>query len=112
MAKENAMLTISTNTDIQTVITTFEVTPATYQALLEELSAACTEVISKQPGYIASALHTNDACTRIANYSQWQSREDFQAMLRSEEMQERNRRINDICKSFAPVLYEVTTCVD
>jgi len=104
------MLTISNNADIQTVITTFEVTPATCEDLLEELSAACREVISKQPGYIASALHVNDARTRIANYSQWQNREAFQAMLRSAEMRDRNRRIHEICKSFAPVLYEVVEC--
>ncbi len=106
------MLTISNEPDIQTVITTFEVTPATCQDLLEELSAACREVISKQPGYVASALHINDARTRIANYSQWRSREDFQAMLRADEMRERNKRINALCKSFAPVLYEVALCVD
>ncbi|MCF6273858.1 MAG: antibiotic biosynthesis monooxygenase [Rhodobacteraceae bacterium] len=104
------MLTISEQTDIQTVITTFEVTPATCQELLNELSTACREVISRQRGYIASALHINDARTRIANYSQWQTREDFLAMLRSEAMRERNRRINEICKSFAPVLYEVAEC--
>ncbi len=55
------MLTISNDTSIQTVITTFEVTPATCQDLLEDLSAACHEVIPKQPGHIASALHINDA---------------------------------------------------
>lgn len=105
------MLTISNEANIQTVITTFEVTPATCEDLFDELGAACREVISKQPGYIASALHINDARTRIANYSQWRSREDFQAMLRSEEMRERNRRINELCKSFAPVLYDVAVCV-
>ncbi len=105
------MLTISNDANIQTVITTFEVTPATCQDLLEELSAACHEVISKQPGYIASALHINDARTRIANYSQWQSREDFHAMLRIDEMQVRNRRIHELCKNFAPVMYEVAVCV-
>jgi len=105
------MLTISNGADIQTVITTFEVTPATCQDLLEELSAACQEVISKQPGYIASALHINDARTRIANYSQWNSREDFHAMLRVGEMQARNKRINELCKNFAPVMYEVAECV-
>ncbi len=104
------MLTISNETDIQTVITTFEVTPGTCADLLKLLRASCAEVISKQPGYIASALHVNDAQTRIANYSQWQRREDFQAMLRSEEMIERNRIIHEICKSFAPVMYEVDTC--
>jgi len=104
------MLTISDTANIQTVITTFEVTPATCEDLFEELSAACREVISKQPGYIASALHINDARTRIANYSQWQKREDFQAMLRRPEMQERNRRIQELCKHFAPVMYDVSAC--
>ena len=105
------MLTISNTTDIQTVITTFEVTPATCQDLFEELSAACEEVISRQPGYIASALHINDARTRIANYSQWQSRDDFHAMLRVDEMRVRNKKINELCKNFAPVMYEVAACV-
>lgn len=106
------MLTISNDANIQTVITTFEVTPATCQDLFEELSAACQEVISKQPGYIASALHINDARTRIANYSQWKSREDFHAMLRVDEMRVRNQRIHELCKNFAPVLYEVAVCVN
>lgn len=105
------MLTISNNANIQTVITTFEVTPATCQDLLEELSSACQDVISKQPGYIASALHINDARTRIANYSQWNSRDDFHSMLRTDEMRVRNQRINELCKNFAPVMYEVATCV-
>ena len=105
------MLTITNDANIQTVITTFEVNPATCQDLFEELSAACREVISKQPGYIASALHINDARTRIANYSQWETRDHFHAMLRSDEMRERNKRINEICKSFAPVMYDVAVCV-
>ncbi len=105
------MLTISNDATIQTVITTFEVTPATCQDLLEELSAACEEVISKQPGYIASALHINDARTRIANYSQWKSRDDFHSMLRTDEMRIRNKRINELCKNFAPVMYEVAVCM-
>ena len=105
------MLTITNDSSIQTVITTFEVTPATCQDLFEELGAACREVISQQPGYIASALHINDARTRIANYSQWRSRDDFHAMLRVAEMRERNRRINELCKNFAPVMYEVAVCV-
>jgi heme-degrading monooxygenase HmoA len=49
----------------------------------------------------------NDAQTRIANYSQWEKREDFQAMLRTPEMRERNRRISEMCKSFEPVMYDV-----
>jgi quinol monooxygenase YgiN len=103
---------ISVDTSCQTVITTFEMTPGTCQDLLDELTAAYDEFISKQPGFIAAGLHVNDAQTRIANYSQWEKREDFQAMLRSEEMRRRNRRINELCKSFEPVMYDVAACFD
>ncbi len=98
---------ISTSNEYQTVITTFEVTPGTCQDLLDELTAAYEEFISLQPGFIAAGLHVNDAQTRIASYSQWRQRQDFQAMLRSEEMRRRNRRINELCKSFEPVMYDV-----
>ncbi|MBN8632029.1 MAG: antibiotic biosynthesis monooxygenase [Rhodobacterales bacterium] len=92
----------------QTVITTFEMTPATAFDLLDALEAAYREVISLQPGFLSAGLHMNDARTRICNYSKWQRREDYQAMLRSPEMRERNRHINELCKGFEPVMYEVT----
>ncbi|MCE8520599.1 antibiotic biosynthesis monooxygenase [Ruegeria pomeroyi] len=97
---------------VQTVITTFEMTPGTCQDLLEALTEAYADFISKQPGFVAAGLHVNDAQTRIANYSQWQRREDFLAMLRTPEMRERNRRINEMCKSFEPVMYEVAETFD
>lgn len=106
------MPTIAKSTDIQTVITTFEMTPGTCQDLLDALNDAYSEFISKQPGFIAAGLHVNDAQTRIANYSQWQRREDFQAMLRTPEMRERNRKISELCKSFEPVMYEVAATFD
>ena len=102
------MLKISKDAELQTVITTFEVTPGTCQDLLDLLTDAYEQVISKQPGFIAAGLHVNDAQCRIANYSQWNRREDFQAMLRTDEMRERNRKINELCKSFEPVMYEVS----
>lgn len=103
---------ISKGAALQTVITTFETTPGTCQDLLEALQSAYTEVISRQPGFIAAGLHVNDAATRVANYSQWQRREDFQAMLRSDEMRRRNRKITELCKSFEPVMYEVMASYD
>ncbi|MEX0348687.1 MAG: antibiotic biosynthesis monooxygenase [Paracoccaceae bacterium] len=101
------MPTISKSATVQTVITTFEMTPGTCQDLLEALTEAYAEFISKQPGFVAAGLHVNDAQTRIANYSQWERREDFLAMLRTPEMRDRNRRIHQLCKSFEPVMYEV-----
>lgn len=92
----------------QTVITTFEMTPATAHDLMEKLQLAYDQVIRLQPGFIAAGLHMNDAMTRICNYSQWSRREDYQAMLRTPEMRIRNREINTLCRDFEPVMYEVT----
>lgn len=101
------MTTITRDFAGQTVITTFEMSPGTSADLMEALQAAWEEVISKQPGFIAGALHMNDAQTRIASYSQWRDRKDYQAMLRTPEMRERNRHIHTLCKAFEPVMYEV-----
>ena len=105
------MTTIAKDFTGQTVITTFEMTPGTCADLLEELRAAYDQFISRQPGFIAAGLHVNDAQTRIANYSQWQRREDFLAMLRTPEMRTRNRRFATLCRSFEPVMYEVAGVV-
>ena len=98
---------IGSDFDGQTVITTFEVTPGSAQDVLEMLSAAWDEVIRHQPGCLWGAVHLNDAQTRIATYSQWETRGDYQAMLRTQEMRERNRVIHGLCRSFEPVMYEV-----
>lgn len=101
------MTRISKEFQGQTVITTFETTPAMAFDLIEALQAAYAECISRQPGFISAGLHVNDAHTRVCNYSQWLRREDYQAMLRTPEMRERNRHINLLCRSFEPVMYEV-----
>ncbi len=106
------MPVISKDASVQTVLTTFEMTPGTCQDLLDALTDAYASFISKQPGFIAAGLHVNDAQTRIANYSQWEKREDFQAMLRTDEMRERNRNIHELCRSFEPVMYDVVASFD
>ena len=103
------MPTITKDPTIQTVITTFEVTPGTCDDLLEQLRIACNDFVSKQPGFIGAAMHVNDARTRIANYTQWASRDAFLKMLRSDEMRGYSRIFNGLCKTFEPVMYEVVT---
>ena len=102
---------ISAEFDGQTVITTFEMTPGTAADLMDALRAAYAEFIRHQPGFLGAGLHMNDAQTRIANYSQWRRREDFQAMLRAPEMRERNRVFASLCSRFEPVMYEVVDVV-
>jgi quinol monooxygenase YgiN len=98
---------ITRDATLQTVITTFEMSPGTCEDLMDLLKEAYESFIRHQPGFISAALHVNDAQTRIANYSQWERREDFLAMLRSDEMRRRNREITKLCRSFEPVMYDV-----
>lgn len=100
-------VTISPGFDGQTVITTYEMTPGTCTDVHEALADAFDTVIRHQPGFIGAAIHVNDARTRIAVYSQWRRREDFQAVLRGADMRERNREIAALCSRFEPVMYEV-----
>lgn len=101
------MVTIRHGGEGQTVMTTFEVTPGNCEALLAALQEAYAQVISRQPGFLGAAIHVNDAQTRVANYSQWESREAYQAMLRTEAMRARHAAITDLCRSFEPVMVEV-----
>jgi heme-degrading monooxygenase HmoA len=105
------MPTIASDAEVQTVISTFEMSPGTCHDLMDALVDAYENFIRHQPGFVAVALHMNDAQTRIASYSQWKRREDFQAMLRSEEMRRRNRHIASLCSRFEPVMYEVSHTV-
>lgn len=98
---------VAQNNTHQTVITTYEVTPGTFLDLLDELEAAFETFHQKQDGFISGAIHINDAQTRIANYTQWKTREHFQAMLRSDEMRAYGRKFSALSKTFEPVLYDV-----
>lgn len=100
-------MTLKITSDGQTVISTFEMTPGTCADVLEALEEAYADVIRYQPGFRGAAIHVNDAQTRIATYSRWAAREDFQAMLRSPEMRSRNRAIAALCARFEPVMYDV-----
>jgi quinol monooxygenase YgiN len=92
---------------IQTVIITYDVSLGTFDELLGILNGAYTAFITQQQGFVGAAIHVNDAKTRIASYSQWETREDFMGVLRSEHMQQVNKQLADLSKGFEPVLYEV-----
>ena len=98
---------ISENQTCQTVIVTYEVPQGNFDELHGILTGAYQEFISKQSGFISAAVHTNDAKTRVASYSQWQTRDDFLAVLRSDHMQSANQKMGELSKGFEPVLYEV-----
>jgi len=90
-----------------TLINTFTVDPSRADELLELLAKATAERMRDLPGFISANLHMSLDRRRVANYAQWRSREDFDAMQRDAEAQVHMREATGIAESFDPVLYEL-----
>ncbi len=102
------MTTISTERDVVTLINVFTVNPEDQQRLVDILAEAATPM-KRIHGYVSSNVHKSLDGTKVTNYVQWESREDFEAMLgdpgaAAPHMQEAAQ----IAEKYEPVLYEVS----
>jgi quinol monooxygenase YgiN len=67
--------------DVATLINVFAVTRDDQQPLVDLLIEATEQVMRHRPGFVSANIHASLDGTRVVNYVQWRSREDFQAML-------------------------------
>ena len=98
--------TIARNRPGVTLINTFTVETERQQDLIQLLMDATEQVIAHLPGFISANIHRGLDGTHVANYAQWRSREDFEAMLRDPAAQEHLSRAAAMAR-FEPILYEV-----
>src|SRR3712207_2415122 len=98
------MTTISTQQDVVTLINVFTVAPEDQQGLVE----ATESVMNGLPGFVSANLHASLDGTKVTNYAQWRSREDFEAMLQNPEAMVHMREAARIAERFEPHLYEVS----
>lgn len=63
-----------------TLINVFTVAPENQQKLIDLLTRATDEFVSRAPGFISSTLHRSVDGTKVTMYAQWRSDEDYQAM--------------------------------
>jgi hypothetical protein len=54
-------------------------------------------------------IHRSLDGTRVANYAQWASREDFERMMTSPEAQAQIKRFAAVAKSVSPAVYQVNS---
>lgn len=87
-----------------TLINTFEVEPEKAERLLQVLHEA-TGTIRKMPGFISANLHVSTDKTRVVNYAQWRTHEDFLAMLGDPEAQPHMKEAAALATSYDPVFY-------
>lgn len=100
------MVTIAKDNKVVTLINVFTVEPDNQQRLVEMLVEATEKTMKNMSGFVSASIHKSADGVRVANYAQWRSREDFEAMLKNPEATAHMKPIAEIAK-FDAHLYEV-----
>jgi quinol monooxygenase YgiN len=102
------MTTITTEKSLITLINVFTVSPDNQQRLVDLLVEATQHTMRNQPGYISANIHKSLDGTRVTNYAQWRSQEDFEAIEKNPEVLVHMRAASQLATSIEPHLYEVS----
>ncbi len=89
------------------LINTFTVEPDKAEDLLAELSRATEDSMRPMAGFVSASLHISQDKRHVANYAQWCSQEDLDAMMADTGTQAHMRRAADLATSFEPIYYEL-----
>jgi quinol monooxygenase YgiN len=87
------------------LINTFTVDPSKAGELLAVLSRATQVVMRKKPGFVSANLHISHDRRHVANYVQWRSKADLDAMMKDLGAQVHMREAASIATSFSPIYY-------
>ncbi len=101
------MVTIAKDNDVVTLINVFTVAPDDQQRLVDVLVDATQAVMRKQPGFVSANIHRSLDGTRVTNYAQWRSREDFEAIFCNPDITVHMREAEKLAMAYEPHLYEV-----
>jgi quinol monooxygenase YgiN len=101
------MTTILKSANTLTLINTFKVAPDKQQALIDLLDRATVNVMRKQPGFISANIHRSLDGTKVANYAQWRSKADFEAMQKNPEAEAHMKEAAALADRVEPIRYEV-----
>lgn len=101
------MTTLDPNDGYVTLINTFTVDPARAEELLKVLSDATEQGMRQRPGFISANLHVSLDRRHIANYVQWRSKANNDAMMSDPEAQAHMQKAAALAESFDPIYYEL-----
>lgn len=101
------MTTLEPNDNYVVLINTFTVDPAKAEDLLKLLSDATDKGMRQLPGFVSANLHMSHDKKHVANYAQWRSQADLDAMMKNPDAQVHMRKAAEIADSFDPIYYEL-----
>ncbi len=104
------MATISPSPKILTLVNVFTVDPPMQERLVETLIDATEKTMKRMPGFISASIHKSFDGTKVINYAQWKSREDFEAMTKHPEAIP-HMKASAAMARFEPILCEVVDSI-
>lgn len=90
------------------LINVFDVDRAAQHELVKLLEDATEKVMRHRPGFISANLHRSLDGTRVVNYAQWRSREDFEATMADPDAQKHMKRASELAH-VTPHLYSAAS---
>jgi quinol monooxygenase YgiN len=100
------MATISKERRLMTLVNVFTVSPEKQNELAEVLVRATEETMRHLPGFISASIHRSIDGTKVVNYAQWRSQEDFTAMKENPKARPHMEAAAKLAK-FDPIVCEV-----
>jgi heme-degrading monooxygenase HmoA len=99
--------TIVTGDEILTLINTFTCADVRQNELIDAIDRATREVFVKLDGFISASVHASLDRTRVINYVQWRSVEDFDNAELHADVRKNLDEIMAIAESADPRLFHV-----
>ena len=99
--------TIVAGDEILTLINTFTCPEVRQNELVDALDRATSEIFVHLDGFISANLHASLDHTRVINYAQWRSMENFDAAQSHPKVRQHLAEIMAIAESADPRLFHV-----
>jgi quinol monooxygenase YgiN len=99
------MTKLDPNEGYVVLINTFEVEPDRAEELLGALSRATEHGMRQRSGFVSANLHMSQDRRHVANYVQWQSQADLDAMMADPAALVHMQAVAAIATSFDPIYY-------
>lgn len=95
-----------------TLINVFSVKPEQQDQLVQMLNDATEKTMRHIPGFVSANIHKSLDGARVANYAQWRTKNDFEAMRKNPQAAEHMKAVAGVASSFEGHLYEVSEVHD
>ena len=100
-------ISVTIGTDQVTLVNVFTLDPARQIELVDALDEATGAIFVTVPGFISANLHTSLDGTRVINYAQWASAQQYQEALQRADVREHMAKAAAIADKWDPTLLQV-----